>query len=85
TIGHPIVGDQTYGSRKWLARDRLKAVPGLSSSTVAQIKSIPRQMLHAWRLGFVHPDTGENLIFESPMPEDMMAVIEKLAAEGQKT
>jgi 23S rRNA pseudouridine1911/1915/1917 synthase len=42
-------------------------------------------MLHAWRLGFVHPDTGENLIFESPMPEDMMAVIEKLAAEGQKT
>jgi 23S rRNA pseudouridine1911/1915/1917 synthase len=85
TIGHPIVGDQTYGSRKWLARDRLKAVPGLSSSTVAQIKAIPRQMLHAWRLGFVHPDTGENLIFESPMPEDMMAVIEKLAAEGQKT
>ncbi|MGD9287844.1 MAG: hypothetical protein PVG74_09535, partial [Desulfobacterales bacterium] len=65
--------------------DRVKAVPGLSSSTVAQIKSIPRQMLHAWRLGFVHPDTGENLIFESPMPEDMMAVIEKLAAEGQKT
>ena len=40
-------------------------------------KILPRQALHAAMLGFIHPKTKEHLIFESPLPEDMQALIEK--------
>jgi 23S rRNA-/tRNA-specific pseudouridylate synthase len=32
----------------------------------------PRQMLHAWKLGFAHPRTGEPMHFSSPLPEDFI-------------
>jgi 23S rRNA pseudouridine1911/1915/1917 synthase len=40
--------------------------------------SAPRQMLHAWRLGFFHPATGEWMRFESPIPEDMQDLMNAL-------
>jgi 23S rRNA pseudouridine1911/1915/1917 synthase len=43
----------------------------------------PRQMLHAWQLGFVHPQTGRDMSFESPIPADMQALIEKLRSNGK--
>jgi 23S rRNA pseudouridine1911/1915/1917 synthase len=76
-LGHPIVGDQVYRSRKWL-KDIDRLFSGESSSMVAQLKAVPRQMLHAWRLRLTHPDTGEVMTFESPIPTDMETVIEKL-------
>jgi 23S rRNA pseudouridine1911/1915/1917 synthase len=33
----------------------------------------PRQMLHAWQLGFAHPRTGERMRFQSPLPEDFLS------------
>ncbi|HLU53515.1 MAG TPA: RluA family pseudouridine synthase [Acidimicrobiia bacterium] len=39
---------------------------------------VPRLFLHACRLGFIHPRTGEELTFESPLPEDLAAVLERL-------
>jgi 23S rRNA pseudouridine1911/1915/1917 synthase len=67
-IGHPLVGDATYGGD----RPRLP----LHSPTQAKLahellRYMPRQALHAYRLGFVHPVTGEKLLFEAPLPEDM--------------
>ncbi|HRT84271.1 MAG TPA: RNA pseudouridine synthase, partial [Bacteroidales bacterium] len=38
---------------------------------------LPRQALHARTIGFTHPKTGERLFFESPVPSDMLSVIEK--------
>ncbi len=38
----------------------------------------PRQMLHAWKLGFAHPKTGEALHFEAPVPEDFQDVLDSL-------
>ena len=76
-LGHPIVGDQVYRSRKWL-KDIDRLFSGESSSMVAQLKAVPRQMLHAWRLRLTHPYTGEVMTFESPIPTDMETVIEKL-------
>jgi 23S rRNA pseudouridine1911/1915/1917 synthase len=76
-LGHPIVGDQVYRSRKWL-KDIDRLFSGESSSMVAQLKAVPRQMLHAWRLRLTHPGTGEIMTFESPIPTDMETVIEKL-------
>ena len=76
-MGHPVVGDQVYRSRKWL-KDMDRLFSGESSSMVAQLKAIPRQMLHAWRLRLTHPSTGEIMTFESPIPADMETVIEEL-------
>ncbi len=79
-LGHPIVGDQVYRSRKWL-KDIDRLFSGESSSMVAQLKAVPRQMLHAWRLRLTHPYTGEIMTFESPIPQDMeqlMAVLREI-------
>src|SRR4029077_2763232 len=37
-------------------------------------RNFPRQMLHAWKLGFRHPGTGEWKEFEAPVPEDFRTV-----------
>ena len=42
----------------------------------------PGQALHAYQLGFVHPRTGENLLFEAPLPEHYQAVLHQLALGG---
>lgn len=76
-MGHPIVGDQIYRSRKWL-KDIDRLFSGESSSLAAQLKAASRQMLHAWQLGLTHPHTGEFMTFESPIPADMETVIDKL-------
>ena len=77
SMGHAIVGDQVYRSRKWL-KDADGLFLGKSSSIAARLKAVPRQMLHAWRLGLTHPHTGELMTFEAPIPEDMEALMEEL-------
>jgi 23S rRNA pseudouridine1911/1915/1917 synthase len=70
-IGHPIVGDPVYGYRKnWWKRH-----PTLKNNVLMQVK---RQMLHAHRLVFIHPDTKEFCEFQAPLPEDMDALIKNL-------
>jgi 23S rRNA pseudouridine1911/1915/1917 synthase len=80
-MGHPIVGDQVYGSRKWL-KDMDRLFSGESSSMAAQLKVAPRQMLHAWQLGLTHPHAGKFMTFESPIPADMAALMEILGSNG---
>ena len=63
SLGHPLLGDLTYGGRK------VKAIGELS---------IPRVMLHAKTLGFTHPGTGAALAFSTPLPPDMAAVVASL-------
>jgi 23S rRNA pseudouridine1911/1915/1917 synthase len=74
-LGHPVAGDSVYGGSK-------RAVETPALRTV--LKKLPRQALHAGRLSFAHPVTGEEMSFESPLPEDMAEVIRflrKKAAE----
>ena len=54
SAGHPVVGDSLYGARK-----ALPELPGLD-----------RYLLHARSLAFEHPDSGERLRFEAPLPAD---------------
>ncbi|MGC0273482.1 RluA family pseudouridine synthase [Pseudactinotalea sp. Z1739] len=61
-IGHPCVGDLTYGADPVLAR-RL---------------GLRRQWLHAMALGFDHPATGQPLMIESTYPEDLAGALEEL-------
>ena len=58
-INHPIVGDYLYAGRKTSRSDRLWA---------------PRVMLHAWKIEFLHPTTGEHLAIEAPIPDDMRSI-----------
>jgi 23S rRNA pseudouridine1911/1915/1917 synthase len=76
-IDHPVVGDPIYRPRKLLINLN-KRLSELSPRTIRLLKTIPRQMLHAWRLGFVHPHSGEDLFFESPIPQDMEELMETL-------
>jgi 23S rRNA pseudouridine1911/1915/1917 synthase len=62
-VGHPLVGDTVYGKRRALPRSVPEAVR-------AAITEFPRQALHAARLGFVHPVTGERLAFAAAPPVD---------------
>ncbi len=63
---HPVVGDSVYGYRN----------SGAYHPDV--LKTVTRQMLHAWRIVFTHPATGEKIHLESPIPEDMLQVLNGL-------
>ena len=64
--GHTLVGEQRYVS----GPDSVRPIP------------FPRQALHAHRLGFRHPLTGQLMSFESPLPADMVELIETLRASS---
>lgn len=67
-LGHPLVGDRVYGSRR-----QLRA--GLSPFQRSFIEKFPRQALHAYELGFIHPLTGEDIEVQAPLPDDMQQLI----------
>ena len=68
--GWPIVGDPVYGEPRWGA----VADPTVS----AALAGFPRQALHASRVAFQHPVTGERIDVESPPPDDMRGILEAL-------
>jgi 23S rRNA pseudouridine1911/1915/1917 synthase len=72
--GHPLVGDQLYGNGLRLPR-------GASQELIDALRGFRRQALHAEKLGFDHPITGEYLEFDSPRPADQDALIEALRAD----
>ncbi len=69
SIGHPLVGDRAYGSGFATKAATLRE-PARSVAA-----SFPRQALHAYLLAFEHPVTGEEMRFESELPDDMEALI----------
>jgi len=70
-IGHPLVGDETYGARQNV---RLKELTNYAA---------PRVMLHAKELSFVHPGTKKTLKFEAPLPADFKAALKALRPSGK--
>ncbi len=65
-LGHPILGDEVYGARPSL---RVKEETGFQAQ---------RQLLHARRLAFRHPRTGQWREFDAPLPEDFREAISHL-------
>ena len=59
-IGHPIISDQLYGGRKTARDDR---------------KLLSRVFLHAHKISFNHPKTGEQVNFESPLPKELKDIL----------
>jgi 23S rRNA pseudouridine1911/1915/1917 synthase len=66
SMGHPLLGDPVYGLRK----KNLYLVKNMNALH-SVFNQVNRQMLHAFQLGFSHPVTGKDLIFEAPIPNDM--------------
>jgi 23S rRNA pseudouridine1911/1915/1917 synthase len=73
-IGHPIMGDQTYATGFQTKAARL------SPEARAALEALGRQALHAFRLGFEHPLTGETMEFEAELPPDLARLRAALAA-----
>ena len=69
SIGHAVVGDEVYGARSE------RGFGGVARRWAADLAArTPRQFLHAHRLEFSHPVTGEALAFRAPLPGDLAAV-----------
>jgi 23S rRNA pseudouridine1911/1915/1917 synthase len=67
--GHPVVGDPVYGGGD---TRRLKRADEAFRLRVA---ALGRQALHAVRIGFTHPRSGERMVFESKLPDDIAALL----------
>ena len=66
SIGHTLVGDPVYGRRK---------------SGQALLDAFPRQALHAFRLGLLHPHSHQPMQWEAPPPQDFAQLLEQLSAQ----
>jgi 23S rRNA pseudouridine1911/1915/1917 synthase len=73
SIGHPVVGDRTYGAG---FATKAALLPGPARDLA---ETFPRQALHAWLLGFEHPVTAEEMRFKRPPPADFEALREAFA------
>ncbi len=82
-IGFPIVGDSQYGIRASRLFGQLpRELPDEVKET---IRGISRQMLHAYSLGFTHPETGEDLHFEVELADDfagVLSILRRFCSQG---
>lgn len=70
-VKHPLVGDPQYGGR-------LRLPKGTTEELRAALAAFQRQALHARKLTLEHPQTGETLSLEVPMPQDMVDLLAAL-------
>ena len=73
---HALVGDPVYGGRLALPK-------GASEPLIDALRSFRRQALHAARIVFDHPDTGEAMRFEAPVPADMSGLLDVLREDAK--
>lgn len=78
SIGHPILADASYARRKVVCRSEIYRDHPEEDRVL-----ISRQALHAHRLSFDHPRTGERVSFMADLPSDMLRVIEELRRYGR--
>lgn len=74
-IRHPLVGDPMYGGS-------LRLPKAASDELTTVLRGFRRQALHAQRLSFSHPGSGEQIECEAPVPADMIALIAALRADS---
>ena len=67
-LRHPVVGDPVYSGRSRVPAEA-------DESFLELLKNFNRQALHAWRLSLHHPETGELIQWEAPLPEDMQKLV----------
>lgn len=70
-LGHPLLGDPAYGRKRHLPQE-------LTPEQQHAIEHLDHQALHAYKLAFTHPATGEYLTFSHPIPDDMQKIADFL-------
>jgi 23S rRNA pseudouridine1911/1915/1917 synthase len=78
-IGHPLLGDATYGPGFRTKASRLRP------DAQAALAALGRQALHAYLLAIEHPITGQHLEFKSELPSDLARLRHALAGGGMPT
>lgn len=78
-FGNPVVGDPTYGGR---SKAVMKFTGPKKQYALSLLRVLDRQALHASKLSFKHPVTGEEMNFDSNLPEDIQKTIEILRSHG---
>lgn len=74
---YPLVGDRLYGGRPKLPK-------AASAELIEALQQFPRQALHAYKLGFNHPEDGEYCEWEIAPPEDMQQLLDLLASDAKE-
>jgi 23S rRNA pseudouridine1911/1915/1917 synthase len=74
-IRNPLIGDPTYGGR-------LHIPAGCSPELAEHLRQFRRQALHAAKLGFVHPESGEEVSWEVSAPGDMQLLLDILKRDA---
>ena len=72
----PIVGDKTYGLKKIIPTKEMSST--LKEATI----NFPRQALHSFSLGLIHPKTKENMLWDSELPKDMKNLLDLIRSES---
>ncbi|SDO82725.1 ribosomal large subunit pseudouridine synthase D [Halomonas shengliensis] len=75
-LRYPLVGDPVYGGR-------LKLPAGASSTLKEILRDFPRQALHARKLAFVHPGSGETVSFRAALPDDLLMLLDYLRDDSE--
>ena len=74
-LGCPLIGDPLYGKQR-----AFKAEGPHAEAAAEAVRAFPRQALHAAVLGFKHPISGAEMRFDSPLPDDLEALLSALRA-----
>ena len=74
-IGYPLVGDPLYGGRPRIPK-------GASPELITFLEQFKRQALHAWQLGLVHPESGEDMSWQAELPSDMQNLLTLLEQDN---
>lgn len=77
SLGHPLFNDERYGGDRII---KGTVFSKYKSFVLKNFKICPRQALHAKELGFIHPTTGENMMFVSELPKDMSDCLDRWRA-----
>jgi 23S rRNA pseudouridine1911/1915/1917 synthase len=73
-IGHPVFNDARYGGDRILKGQNFSKYKQFVQNCFT---TCPHQALHAGTLGFIHPSTGKELVFDAEIPEDFRQLISK--------
>jgi 23S rRNA pseudouridine1911/1915/1917 synthase len=76
-IGHPLLGDTSYGARVMLPADP-------AAELERCVRGFARPALHARRLEFAHPDSGEDCVFHSEWPDDFSELVRACADDAAR-
>ncbi len=78
-LGHPMIADRLYGGKgelNWGNLIDMKLIDALPDENTKPTDTlIRRQALHAFRLEFEHPESGQAVAFEAPLPKDMLRTV----------